>query len=165
MIERTLENFKKVGRSNLTAAKIRSRVTSLKESWTAFINGHAEFTKLISETQKRTTEYFKDNHFERTEDAYQTALDYMADCLEELKPPVNLNSSVTASPGSRAQREVSSFSLSHLPHINLPPFDGKSDEWELFRDRFTALIINNADLQSFAKMHFLVSSLKGAQLH
>ncbi|EFN60697.1 hypothetical protein EAG_05512, partial [Camponotus floridanus] len=41
----------------------------------------------------------------------------------------------------------------------LPPSSGKADEWENFRDRFTALIIKNPELSDFARMHFLVSSL------
>ncbi|EFN81795.1 hypothetical protein EAI_05535, partial [Harpegnathos saltator] len=43
----------------------------------------------------------------------------------------------------------------------LPPFDGSVTEWEQFRDRFAALIIENKELNDFAKMHFLVSFLRG----
>ncbi|EZA48946.1 hypothetical protein X777_12910, partial [Ooceraea biroi] len=46
----------------------------------------------------------------------------------------------------------------------LPPFDGKYDEWEQFRDRFQSLIIDNRDLSQFTRMHFLTSCLKGRAL-
>lgn len=40
-IERALENFKKLGRANITAAKIRTRIAALKDNWTHYQNGHA----------------------------------------------------------------------------------------------------------------------------
>jgi len=39
-IERALDNFKKVGRANLTAAKIRFRINALKNNWTQFREEH-----------------------------------------------------------------------------------------------------------------------------
>ncbi|EZA47680.1 hypothetical protein X777_15428 [Ooceraea biroi] len=65
---------------------------------------------------------------------------------------------------STVRSDTSPFSLSHLPTIRLPPFDGKYEEWEHFRDRFTALIRDNPDLSDFARMHYLTSSLKGRAL-
>lgn len=84
----------------------------------------------------------------------------MAECLEKLEPFVSPNQSFSESRRS----EASAFSLQHLPPIRLPPFDGKYDEWESFRDRFTALIRDNKDLNDFAQMHFLSSCLKGPVL-
>ena len=37
VIERYLDNFKKLGRNNLSPAKIRSRISSLKETWNQFM--------------------------------------------------------------------------------------------------------------------------------
>lgn len=44
----------------------------------------------------------------------------------------------------------------------MPPFSGNFAEWESFRDRFTALIIENKDLSDFSRMHFLATSLTGS---
>ncbi|EZA51518.1 hypothetical protein X777_09803 [Ooceraea biroi] len=82
----------------------------------------------------------------------------MAEALEEFEPPVSPRSALDA---SLAHAPASAFSLSHLPPIKLPPFDEKHDDWASFRDRFHALIIENRDLNNFARMHFLQSCLKG----
>lgn len=160
-IERYLANFKKVGRNNLTP-KIRSRISTLKETWNQFRLGHVALEGAFTEINRSSISYFKDNQFELTEPVYHTALDHMADCLEELDPYVSPNQSFEA--GHHSPGFTSAFALSHLPPINLPPFDGQYEEWESFRDRFTTLIINNKDLSNFSRMHFLVSCLKDRAL-
>jgi len=160
-IERYLENFKKIGRSNLTPAKVRSRISTLTEQWSQFFNGHTDLSQRIPESTRSSFIYFKDNHFNLTSAAYQNALDYMAEILEELEPVVSPNQSFSS---TRLPAETSAFSLSHLPPIKLPPFNGNFDEWKQFRDRFTTLIRNNPDLNDFARMHFLSSCLKGSAL-
>lgn len=45
IIERALENFRKIGRANLTPAKIRSRMTSLKDTWQLLLDGHVELER------------------------------------------------------------------------------------------------------------------------
>ena len=167
MIERALENFKKIGKGNLTTAKIRSRILLLKDNWSQFVTGHAALKEAIPKVKREEFPYFSEDHFERSQDAYLTALDYMADCLEELEPTVSPNHSSTFYVDRRqdapadAPATASAFSLQHLPPIQLPPFDGKPDEWAQFRDRFTTLIRDNKDLNDFARMHFLSSCLKG----
>ncbi|XP_024872888.1 uncharacterized protein LOC112455302 [Temnothorax curvispinosus] len=142
IIERFLENFKRIGKNNLSP----------------FLNGHAALARTISADVRATLPYFKENQFETTNAVYEAALDYMAECLEELEPVVSPNHSFAA---STMRTDGSAFSLSHLPPIRLPPFDGNYDEWEQFRDRFTALIRKNKELDDFTRMHFLSSCLKG----
>lgn len=67
-IERALENFKKVGKVNLTAAKIRTRIAPLKENWTQYQDGHAHFMAMVPVKEKASLEYLKKNCFEATED-------------------------------------------------------------------------------------------------
>ncbi|XP_025270380.1 uncharacterized protein LOC112639719 [Camponotus floridanus] len=161
-VSRALPNFTKIGKNNYTAAKIRSRVTSLKETWAQCIQNHAVLQTGISGEKRKDLAYFKDQMFDKHEDVYQNTLDYMAECLEDIEPPGDLLQS-----SSRIFNQgeyTSSFSLSHLPPIKIPPFSGNYDEWETFRDRFTSLIISNKDLTAFARMHFLASSLTGRAL-
>lgn len=160
-LERAIENFKKIGVNNYTPAKIRSRITALKDVWKQFQNGYYALLKVTSETVQTTTEYFKDKFYDRYEDTYQRALDYMSERLEEVEPYVSPNQSMEADP-TRAY--MSGFSLTHLPPINLPPFDGKCEQWENFRDRFSSLIIHNKELSDFSRMHFLISCLKDKAL-
>ncbi|XP_077262536.1 uncharacterized protein LOC143897601 [Temnothorax americanus] len=162
-VNRALENFKKIGKKNLTIAKIRSRITDLKDVWATIQDGHFALRAAIPAAERVNHEYFKDQHFEVYEEKYRTALDYMHECLEELDPYVSPNQSVSFGPHFPTSPS-SAFSLSHLPPINLPPFDGKYEEWESFRDRFASLIINNKDVSNFSRMHYLISCLLGRAL-
>ncbi|XP_011883899.1 PREDICTED: uncharacterized protein LOC105571042 [Vollenhovia emeryi] len=161
-IDWSLENFKKIGKNNYTAAKIRNRLSALKELRAQVQTGHAKLRCTVSMESQKTIEYFKDNHFEVCEELYLRTSDYMSECLEEVEPIVSPNTSVTQD--SSSPSSSSAFSVSHLPPISLPPFDGKFEEWESFRDRFTSLIIQNKELKDFARMHFLTSSLTGRAL-
>ncbi|XP_029160141.1 uncharacterized protein LOC114932141 [Nylanderia fulva] len=157
-VERALSNFKKVGRANYTAAKIRQRMSTLKETWTRCIEKHAILARAFTAEQQRTMDYFSNTIFENCEEYYETTLDYMADCLEELDPTPTRTS---LSQSTISTAKPSSFSLTHLPPIQLPPFSGNVEDWESFRDRFTSLIIQNTELTAFSRMHFLASSLTG----
>ncbi|XP_029673052.1 uncharacterized protein LOC115241431 [Formica exsecta] len=160
-IDRYLDNFKKIGRNNLTPAKVRSRISQLEKIWTQYFNGHTELSQKIPEATRSSLIYFKEKHYDATYAVYQNALDHMAEILEEMEPVVSPNPSLSS---TRLHADASAFSLSHLPPIKLPPFDGNYDEWEQFRDRFTTLIRNNTELTDFARMHFLSSCLKGSAL-
>ncbi|XP_077277655.1 uncharacterized protein LOC143905880 [Temnothorax americanus] len=90
-IERYLDNFKKIEKGNLTPAKVRSRIQSLKELWASFFDGHADLLHRIPESSRAALSYFQDNAFDTTLAAYQHALNYMTECLEELEPVVSPN--------------------------------------------------------------------------
>lgn len=125
--------------------------------WNQYQEGHDILTTTVPSATRLSLDYFKDNSFEVTEDVYNTILGHMAKDLEEVKPYVSLNESIANGP---SRHGASTFSLSYLPPIQLPPFDGSYTDWENFRDRFTALIIKNKDLTDFSRMHFLTSCLK-----
>lgn len=160
-IERTLDNFKKLGKANFTAAKIRSRLSTLKENWSQFRSGHAILLSTTQARDRMSMEYFKEEFFEGTEDIFVTTLDYLTECLEEIEPCVSPNASFNQ---SVARSDKNGISSSHMPKIQLLPFDGSYSDWETFRDRFTALIIDNHSLSDFARLHYLLSSLKGHAL-
>jgi len=124
-VARALDNFKKIGRANLTAAKIRSRIASVQATWTQCIHNHAIMLQLIPEEKRKELPYFKMDQFAVHEDCYQSTLDYMNECLEELVPVDSRNSSFDT---SSAQVSATLFSLRHLPPMKLPPFTGRSDE-------------------------------------
>lgn len=117
--------------------------------------------RTTSETTRASSEYSKGISFEETEKIYLSTYDYMTECREELEPVVSHNQSL----GNALSRiEGPSVSLHHLPLIKIAPFDGNLGDWTQFRDSFTSLIIGNKELNSFARMHFLKSSLKGTAL-
>ncbi|XP_032690462.1 uncharacterized protein LOC116853462 [Odontomachus brunneus] len=158
-IDRFLENFKKLGRSNLTAAKIRSRIAALRDLWQQFQSGNAVLLQSTPAAQQDAIEYFSGQCFDATE-IYRTALDHLTEALEELEPPVSPQNDSAFNNTAR----INSGPLAQLPPINLPPFDGQIDHWESFRDRFTSLIIRNPELNNFARMHFLTTCVKGQAL-
>lgn len=160
-LERALDNFKKLGRNNYTPAKIRIRMASLKDVWNQIQEMHDRLHIAIPSADRAALEYYREEAFERAEETFQAALDHMAEWLEELEPVVSANQSLTSAP---ARYDAPTFSSAHLPPIRLPPFDGNYEEWEGFRDRFTALIRENKELNDFACMHFLTSCLKGRAL-
>ncbi|XP_011867619.1 PREDICTED: uncharacterized protein LOC105561844, partial [Vollenhovia emeryi] len=160
-IERSIENFKKVGKANLTPAKIRTKIASFKANWIQFQDGHVSLLRAVAETSRASMDYFTENRFEVVEEIYQTTWEHMAECLEELEPIVSPNQSLN---NSHAASDSSNLALTHMPPIRLPPFDGDYSQWESFRDRFTALVIDNNALSQFARMHYLASSLKGRAL-
>ncbi|KMQ83821.1 hypothetical protein RF55_19031 [Lasius niger] len=86
-VSRALDNFKKIGKNNYTAAKIRSRVTTLKQIWAQCVQVHAALLQGIPEDKRDAVAYFRDRMFDAHEDVYQDTLDYMAECLEDIEPP------------------------------------------------------------------------------
>jgi hypothetical protein len=160
-VARSLINFKKIGKLNYSPSKICARITALKEAWSECRSGHAALLQAVPEAKRTEVEYFTRDEFERHEEIYLTTLDHFTECLEELEPPL------AASPLASSSHHFCApapLSLSHLPPINIPPFSGKAEDWESFRDRFTSLIIHNKDLTAFSRMHFLASSLSGRAL-
>lgn len=161
-ISRSLDNFKKLGKNNYTIAKIQARERSLKETWTTFVRTHAVLLQAVPVGQRESHVYFRDQYLDQIEETYQGTLDYMADCMEDINLTVRSNQDSQSAGVHNCSG--SSLALSNLPPINIPPFTGKYDEWESFRDRFTSLIIQNKDLSNFSRMHFLSSSLIGQAL-
>ena len=157
-VSRALENFKKIGKNNYTPATIRSRMTVLNNAWAQCLQTHAAILQAYQAAKREKIEYFQADQMGLYEDLYNAALDYMVNHLEELEPNVSPNYSLNS---TTVHSEFSALSQ-HLPAIQLPSFSGNFEEWESFRDRFTALIIKNKDLSAFSRMHFLVSSLTGS---
>jgi len=60
-IGRALDNFKKMRRNNYTAAKIRSRMMSLKDIWNQYLQGHAAVLQAYSSAKREKIDYFQDN--------------------------------------------------------------------------------------------------------
>ncbi|CAL1671910.1 unnamed protein product [Lasius platythorax] len=96
MVSRALEDFKKVGRLNYTPAKIRSRISSLKDQWNQCIQGHAALLQIYPEAKRANLDYFQEDQLDEHDEIYQTTLDFMTELLEELEPPI-----ITVSPATK----------------------------------------------------------------
>ncbi|CAK9814053.1 hypothetical protein ANTPLA_LOCUS8051 [Anthophora plagiata] len=157
-IERALANFKKVGRESQTPAKIQTRISALHTAWQQFQDGHVAVASLTSDDLKATTAYFQEDHISLVEDCYLVTLEFMNDRLAQLTTRETPNTSAldtSTRPDHQAKSRPS------LPPIELPPFTGNYADWESFRDHFTDLVRENPDLSDHARMHYLLSSVKG----
>ncbi|XP_011688528.1 PREDICTED: uncharacterized protein LOC105450410 [Wasmannia auropunctata] len=156
VVERALDNFKKVGRANYTCGGVRNRILNLNSAYAHCEQLHAQLISVAALEGREAEEYFLENRFEKMEDVYYTSSDYMANILAELEPP-------PSSPGlsvSQAQPATSGKISSNLPLLSLPKFSGELSEWESFRDQFRAIVIDNNDLSNVSRMHYLSSCLK-----
>lgn len=131
----------------------------LKDLWEQFQDGHSALQRAIPEVEKSAFEYFKSSHFDKTEDVYIATMEHMSESLEAMEPFVSESRA-----NRRGNNSTTNVTAPSLPSINMPPFDGSYEKWEHFRDRFSSLIINNAALSEFSRMHYLSSSLSGQAL-
>jgi hypothetical protein len=119
-ITRVLDNFKKLGKNNYTAAKVRARIANTKNVWTQCLRVHSALLQAIPEAKRSAFDYFKRELFDQAEDIHLATLDYMAECLEELAPtPPLMTANQVPDAAYSHGSSASSFSLSHLPPINI----------------------------------------------
>ncbi|KMQ83555.1 hypothetical protein RF55_19692 [Lasius niger] len=90
-IARSQKNFEDIGEANYTSAKIRSRMSVLKETWSQCIEMHTTLQKVVAEDKREDLHYFKTNQFDDHEAIYLKTLDIMADCLEKTEPKTTSN--------------------------------------------------------------------------
>lgn len=157
-INRALDNFRKLGKDNVTFAKTKSRLSTLQDHWTQCQQQHAQLILNADDETRATIAYFVDDQFTAAEDTFTATSDYMMEWWVKLEPKTTSPAS-TSSSASSQERNVGSFST--LPSIDLPTFSGQLREWESFRDRFKSLVMNDRNLSNDRKMHYLCSCLKG----
>lgn len=85
-ITRALENFKKIGKDNLTYGIVRNRLQKLKDDYVRYEHTHAKVLALANEDCVATNKYFTEDRFAACEAAYFAASDYMADWEAQLEP-------------------------------------------------------------------------------
>lgn len=144
-IERTIENFKKVGQKNFTPAITRNRMIILKEYWARCQQLHTLIESTATSEQKEDHAYFQKSQFIQAEDAYLEASDYLTTILDKLTKPIVASSPNTSASDSYPDNLPFSF---HLPRIDLPKFSGSYIEWANFRDLFESLVVNNERLSN-----------------
>ncbi|RLU23279.1 hypothetical protein DMN91_003482 [Ooceraea biroi] len=136
-VSRSLENFKKTGKKNWTPARIRSRITSLKETWNQMRCGHAALSKVADAEMKSTHHYFNGDVISETEEIYQTTLDFMSECLEEQEPPKPENPLKTGEKRSGA-REIAFGVLAK--RATAVPRSVQAGGWSPFRDVYGCVV-------------------------
>ncbi|XP_071582393.1 uncharacterized protein, partial [Temnothorax nylanderi] len=139
----------------MTPAATKARIDSTKERFEQCRVLDAKLHVNADAATKASYAYFTDREFERCEEAYDAALDYLHEQLEEILPLVDASVNV-----SRAV-DFPSHAALNLPKVTLPNFDGSYEKWESFRDRFYAMIICETSLSPVQRLHHLLSCLRG----
>ena len=155
-IERTVENFKKLGQNNFTTAATRNRQFILERQWLRCQQIHAELKATVKLADRPAVPYFAVNQYEDAVEAYFQASDYLSEILEKLMKPV---AAVTAS--STLDLSQTCSNAIPLPRIDLLKFSGQYTEWANFRDIFESLVIKNESLSNVQRLHYLKSCLTG----
>jgi len=149
-IARAVENLKKLGQANITAGAVQTRLAGLEKCWATFEAQHA-LLRAQHREEIYKHEYMKKDYASIVEEAYYqnkgTLLDYAA------RFPSPATATFASGNGTVPHRTT-------LPRIQLPPFTGKYDEWNSFRDLFTSIIRQDNSIAPVEKLHYLKSCLK-----
>ncbi|XP_076278431.1 uncharacterized protein LOC143208168 [Lasioglossum baleicum] len=140
IVARTLENFKKLGKSFAECQNL-----------------HKQITAKATEAERSSLDYFTKDWFLSVHDTFLETSDYMAETLSRLAPA---GSSKSTSPSEESISQPHDVN-NRLPILNLPQFSGVFEEWETFRDRFRAMVINRQGLSDVSRFQYLLSCLKG----
>lgn len=158
-VTNTITNVKKLGQAKMTHAVLRARLETMKER---FEECRLLDAKLRLTADPKTIDvhpYVSDLEFAKCESAFDTAVDYLYEQLEDSAPSPGASSANV----SRSLKFPSHTAL-NLPKVTLPTFDGSYDKWKSFRDQFYSMIINEPSLSNVQKLHHLFSCLKGEAL-
>ncbi|XP_067207876.1 uncharacterized protein [Linepithema humile] len=151
-IRRTLPNFKKTAKVNLTESKVRGRLSALEKLWDDCRRLQVKLIQTASDEERRTCGYFKDQEFLAAEEAYHEAVDHLHEAFGKFSgQQVEYKNTSTDS----SCRDATAAAPMQLPRINLPKFNGKLTEWANFKGIFETLIADNDSLTAIQKLHYL----------
>lgn len=155
-IQRTIENFRKIGKDNVTLATTKNRQKILQDHWKTVQDLDIQLDSTVKAETKLTEPYFINNEYQDAEAAFFTASDYLASWAAEFVADSSLlNATVAEIP------QEGSTQTALLPNIDLPRFSGSITEWYSFRDLFKSLIERNNSIRDVQRLHYLNSSLSG----
>ncbi|XP_024877058.1 uncharacterized protein LOC112457950, partial [Temnothorax curvispinosus] len=86
-IDRAFDNFKKIGKANLTLGVVGYRLQQLKDHFTRFERLHGQIMAAASNEFIMTDRYFTEDQFDKCVVTFLTASDYMAEWMSRLESP------------------------------------------------------------------------------
>lgn len=157
-IKRSLPNFKKLGKANITLCKAKNRLDRLEILWEQCQRLNVRLLQITTPEKQSVIEYFKTEELYVAEDAYLEAADFLADTIGQF---VQRAPESTMTVSNTSFREYSSPVSLQLPRISLPKFSGNFAEWENFRGIYESLVASNESLTRTQKLHYLKASVTG----
>lgn len=156
VISRAMDNLKKLGSAKINRGSVQSRIEALKSNWDKFQDNHESLFQSIT-SEHRKLSYFKDELYAKCEEAFLEAHGDMLNTMESLEHNSNPNSS-TAEISLNSSAALRSW---RLPRIEVPKFSGDYAQWSQFRDLFVSMIMENTDISTVEKFHYLKMSVSG----
>ncbi|XP_024886699.1 uncharacterized protein LOC112464122 [Temnothorax curvispinosus] len=154
-LKRSLINFKKLPKAQVTLPKTKGRLTNLEGLWENVRALHVQLLQTATPEEKKSTPYFQQDDLLAAEEAY-----FAADHLHEIIGKLSNDAPSAPSRGNESSyRDAHSGMSLHLPRISLPNFLGAFPEWENFRGIFESLVDKNKSLTKTQKLHYLKASL------
>ncbi|XP_071582039.1 uncharacterized protein [Temnothorax nylanderi] len=157
-LTRSLTNFKKLAKAQVTLPKTKGRLTNLEALWAQTRALHIQILQTATAEEKKSTPYFQQEEILAAEEAYFDAVDHLQDVIGRLS---NDAPSAPYRGNESSYRDAHSGVSLHLPRISLPNFSGAFAEWENFRGIFESLVANSESLTRTQKLHYLKASLSG----
>lgn len=155
LIYKSQVNFKKCPKSRLTKGYLEMRLQTIKEYWSAYVEGYYELAKCVPSEKRSELPYFTEDHYCACEDVY---LSLQGDIMDMLAAKTTTTSSIQQSSSSEV---VTYHPHVKLPVINLPSFSGNYEDWLTFHDMFSSMVHNNTSISKVDKMNYLKASLHG----
>lgn len=160
-VEKFISNTEKLGLNNITYDIVNTRLDLLERYWAEMLITN---TKLHSHSAELADdEYFTADKFSDYENAYVVAKAYLTSKIGDFitdaqgRVPVSHYQS-TAITGQ--QQELRSSGTS-VPFLKRPSFSGRQEDWETFKETFTAMIKNDSSMMPTLKLQHLISCLEG----
>ena len=139
-------------RDSLNANIVQARIAAINSAWTEARNAHLE---IMAQDGVLTDRYVTDGIFTTLQTTYEDTLDYLLTLSADFDKERDAASrrSATAAPAGSTSRSAK------LPKLDLPTFSGNYEDWESFRDLFTALVHNAPNVDDATKLQYLKSCL------
>lgn len=169
IIANAFNNLIKVGHSQITPQRIRTRISDLRDYWEKFTIFHEAIiiaVSVLNSSDKiniQSRPYFVNNLFSETHECYLETLEKMNSLLDSDQPAITRTMSTETMSNSGSL--PSFFHHTRLPRINIPKFDGSPTDWLFFKDLFTSIVLLNPTLTSVEKLQYLKTRLVGSAAH
>ncbi|XP_011685200.1 PREDICTED: uncharacterized protein LOC105448376 [Wasmannia auropunctata] len=155
-IGRTVDNLKKMGAANVTAAAIESCLKLLDAKWTKAEEQHSELCADYGDKLEKH-EYIANDFISEIEALY----------IQQRATLMDFGKALGASAPAQTTRPPTvdlTVQRTTLPQIPLPEFSGRFEDWPTYRDLFESLVIDEKSLSNIKKFQYLKGSVKGDAL-
>ncbi|XP_029054235.1 uncharacterized protein LOC114881583 [Osmia bicornis bicornis] len=161
-ISRRIVNFitnsvDKLSPEKRTLEHFTSRAELLERYWDRFTENHMSLAAYQREI--KDDPYVKQDVYATTEEAYLDAKVAIKSRMAALDPATSMSSPPSHNVSFRQWGTEASNKIS-LPKLEIPTFSGVQADWESFKQRFTALIVDHPTMTSVTKLQHLLNAVQ-----